>query len=248
MKSKLLISLALSGLMLVSCKPSLPAADPAVARVEIGLVRVVEGVDEDHALPIVGGKVREFVLVISAVELLECESLSLVDWIIPRAYAHVPSTGTRMGVPWVEDLLDPSPFARVIGDIGPPLAKYCDAYVILSPADDDAVNFSRVDGDDILDYTAILRIEVLDTDTGEPEIIEWRSDAALAVPMELIDPETGRSPLRLQRPDDQAMILVEKTIKASIFEGFDPEDEDFLETVLSRVSETIRVHRFDSQE
>jgi hypothetical protein len=86
--------------------------------------------------------------VIGSVEVHPCQT-ERASWLeqlnpfaIRSAHAHTVSTSTRRGIPTVVDLTASGLF--VLGEIAPPLGKYCQLTVIISPADQDAYNPTNV--------------------------------------------------------------------------------------------------------
>lgn len=76
---------------------------------------------------------------VTSVELEPCPTLAASVWnaLMPSAYAHVDATPTRLGTPLVLDALDPGTFR--MGTFTPPSGRYCSVYVLITPADDDAL-------------------------------------------------------------------------------------------------------------
>ncbi len=76
---------------------------------------------------------------ITSVELLPCDSVAarLSRWVIPAAHAHVDATPTRLGAPVVLDALDDETFR--MGTFTPSGGQFCGLYVLVTPADDDAL-------------------------------------------------------------------------------------------------------------
>ncbi len=158
-------------------------------------------------------EIEEFVVVVSAVELHLCE-VAANFWISP-AYAHVPSSATRLGTPVVDDVMRTGGFARIFGEIAPPSGRYCEVWVVITPADDDVVNLTNVGLEDVFEKSAVavgrwregagewqektwttsLRaLQKIETDfrlkDGEQEqliLTKEMQDAALAAPVEGVE-------------------------------------------------------------
>ncbi|MFU8802594.1 MAG: hypothetical protein ACNA8W_02185 [Bradymonadaceae bacterium] len=201
-------------------------------------------------------RVERFFLVTSAIELHGCEaghdgalgSLRRLLWPISEAHAHVPSSATRLGVPFVEDLIGPSDTARIVGGIAPPPGKYCRMYAILAPADDDVLNLTSASPEEIEDHTLLVEGSWrLDEDT---EWTDFRltSAARIAVEMELIDEDRHEPPLDLSRPGAHALILVEKLVSPELFqdlEGMSIADGTASPQILERLTRTFRMYRYE---
>ncbi len=207
-------------------------------------------------------EITEFYLITSAVELHVCEKdydptfgklERIQQWLIPSAYAHVPSSATRLGVPFVENLLAAQNQARIVGSIAPPVHNYCRLYAILSPADDDILNLTQLDNEQIEHKTmrvsgrflahavadADVRVDAdtdanigtdanANDDTGANAGPQWQSFVLEStdrrvVEMKLIAPETGKQPLSLAASKGHALILIEKTVGHEIFDGLEAE-------------------------
>ena len=196
-------------------------------------------------------------LVVSALEAHLCEpelSRNQGTWLdrtgellIPTAHAHVPNSATRLGVPFVEDLLGEGGKARIVGEVAPPLGDYCTFYAVVSPADDDVLNLTELPTTEAEGYTLILR-GTIDPD-GEAREFTSRSTARRVVSFSAIDPNTGQPPLSLDEPQATQMILLSKTVSPDLFRDLSAADFEAAEaadTVLERLEPTFRVKRFDS--
>ena len=174
-------------------------------------------------------EIQDMVLVISAMELHRCSvtntlSRTLFDWLIPSADAHVPSSATRFGTPWVEDLLATPGAARMIGGIAPPLGTYCELHVILAPADDDVINITAVDPEEIENHTFLIRGRWR-PDTSSPwRAFQWSDQRRQPVALPLINPHTGDSPVELQDPQVRLLFLLDKTLSPDLLHQVTLED------------------------
>lgn len=177
----------------------------------------------------------------------------LRDWITPvfigRAHAHVPSSATRLGTPFVEDLLSPSDRARIIGEIAPPLAQWCTVAAVVAPADDDVLNTTDLSTEAAVGASLVVRgrwrHQRKDEGDGWRDF-EWRTDTARAVEMPAVDPRSGQSPLVLDAPGDSVMLLIDKDVTPETF-AVDPTAEDPAATVLKRLTDTFQIHQFDEK-
>ncbi len=204
-------------------------------------------------------EITEFYLITSAVELHICEQgydptfgrlERIQQWLIPSAYAHVPSSATRLGVPFVENLLAAQNQARIVGSIAPPVYDYCRMYAILSPADDDILNLTKLDTEQIEHKTMRVagRFRVDTEQEWQPFVLE--SDERRVVEMKLIAPDTGKQPLSLAVSKGHALILIEKTVGRDLFTDIEIDsllDGTAASTVLDRVISSFRIHEFSQE-
>jgi hypothetical protein len=202
-------------------------------------------------------EIQEAYLVVSGIEAHLCEpeqaskGSSLEELFIGTAWAHVPSSATRLGTPFVEDLLAEGK-ARIVGEIAPPLGDYCRIYAVVSPADDDVRNLSALDTADIVGKSLLLRGRFRTGADAEWQTFSSSSDARDVVPLEAIDPSTGATPLRLEDPSQSKMILLDKTVTPALFAGLTPEqlagsseaDATAAQTVLERLEKQLRIRKF----
>jgi hypothetical protein len=234
------------------------------ASMSFGYIHELDGVDEGGPVTVAGDtgteiEIQEAHLVISAVEAHLCEPKVAATgakegrWqpiesiFIGRAHAHVPSSATRLGTPFVEDLFAAGR-ARIVGEISPPLGEYCRLYAIVSPADDDVLNLGDLAVDDILGRSLLLRGRWRESADAEWQPFSSASEARNVVELDAIDPNTGESPLRLDDPSESRMLLVDKTISPALFEGITPEqlqDSAAANTVLERLQEGLHIRKFE---
>ena len=195
-------------------------------------------------------------LVVSALEAHLCEEeLShggswldgASDLLVPTVHAHVPNSATRLGVPFVEDLLGRGGKASIVGEVAPPLASYCELYAVVSPADDDVLNLTGLPTSEAEGKTLVLRGEI--QHDGATRDFESVSKARHVVDFPAIDPNTGVAPLELSEPGATQMILLQKTVSPALFEGLESAaftDSTAASRVLERLEKTFRVKQFKS--
>lgn len=168
-------------------------------------------------------RLDDLVLVTSAVELHRCAPTNelshlLQKLLLPLAHAHVPSSATRQGTPYVEDLLRPAGAARMVGGIAPPPGDYCELHVLLTPADDDAINLSSVAPEEIEHHTAMARGHWRPGPDQPWQQFSWTSDLRRVAVLPLYHPQSGDSPLRLLATDSDVLLLLDKEFPLSISE------------------------------
>lgn len=179
----------------------------------------------------------------------------LSDWLISPAFAHVPSSATRLGTPFVENLLAPGQ-ARIIDEIAPPMASYCRLYAIVSPADDDIVNLTDLDTADIVGKTLLLRGRYRAATEaagagGPPEKPVWHdfesvSEARNIIEMDAFDPQTGQAPLTLDKGNKSRMLLLDKRVSPDLFDGLARDEFDTpaaANQVLERLEKRFKIYR-----
>lgn len=154
-----------------------------------------------------GRVIESAVAVVAAVELHSCPSkpkpgAALYRLLVPDAHAHVPSSSTRLGDPAASDLLDGRPASRVIGELSVPLERFCHAFVVFAPADDDVLNVTEISDDELVGSTLVTRLADGTTDS---------SDAVRAVRVDLVDPNTG-APLQFDTAGSGPMLLFDIAI------------------------------------
>lgn len=197
---------------------------PPTAEINFGYIHHFDGLDVDPVPPLEITTdqgdlitIEHIALVVSALELHRCAPTNihstLHDRLIPSAHAHVPSSATRFGTPWVEDLLATPGNARMVGGVAPPPGTYCELHIILAPADDDVINITALSPDEIDGHTLLIRGTFQRGSRTSPvEPFEWTSSYRGVVSLPLTDPQTGESPLRLDSPDRQLLFLLDKRI------------------------------------
>lgn len=265
--------------LLTACQPSMSEEDLLRRKLEARAAQaapranVALGYIHQHRPPLSADEVLEiesahgtilrierFFLISSAIELHGCEpgydqSLGRAPaWyqglpLIKEAHAHVPSSATRIGVPFVEDLLGPANHARMVGGIAPPFARYCRMYAILSPADDDILNLTSALTEELEGLTLLIEGTWREDSEAAWQPLRLTTSARLAIEMELIDASTARPPLTLIAAGDHALVLVEKTLSPKLFADLSPEaltDGSAGDTVLESLAKTFRMYRYEA--
>jgi len=146
-------------------QPPAPPTGPLSAEITLGYThRGDEEVGEDGwweaEHPEGELELDRWLLVISDVEVHACVP-ERTGWfngftLVPNAWAHVPSSATRLGTPFVEDLLAEDGRARILDEIAPPLMGYCALWVIVAPADDDVVNLTETTTEEVQGSTVVM--------------------------------------------------------------------------------------------
>lgn len=264
---KALLGLLLSSIGLLSCQrdapdgPSETEVEPSAPQAEVsfGYIHHTQGLDHQPLDPLVvelpEGTLRleRFLFVVSGVELHLCSptnqlARTLLDLLVPPAHAHVPSSATRFGSPWVEDLLDRPGSARMAGGIAPPPGEYCEMHLILVPADDDAINLTATPPDEIDGHTALLSGHWRTPDSPEWIPFEWTTDLRTTRAIPLIDPRSGDRPLIL-REDTRVLLLLDKLLDPTLFTALDwTEEGPSFEPFIQELSERISIYRFGSHD
>ena len=260
--------LAISALTLLACQPDdrdLPPAavetEPSVppAEVSFGYIHHLQGLDHQPLEPLVVElpeatlRLERLLFVISGVELHLCAPTNqlatrLKELLIAPAHAHVPSSATRFGSPWVEDLLDRPGAARMAGGIAPPPGSYCEMHMILVPADDDAINLTSTPPEEIDGHTALISGQWRPQGAPDWRPFQWTSDLRTTRAIRLMDPRSGAHPLVLDE-GTQVLLLLDKLLDPSLFATVEwseegPSFEPFLDDLARRVS----IYRFGSHD
>jgi hypothetical protein len=241
-------------------------AQPPRATMSVGYIRVLEGIEAGGPALVSSEtgadiEIEAAHLVVSAIEAHLCEAQTSLDgteegWLRPlerlivgTAHAHVPSSATRLGTPFVEDLFAPGR-ARIVGEIAPPLGRYCRLYAIVSPADDDVLNLGELEPDEIEGNTLLLRGRWRPEADAPWRAFESASSARAAVELRAVDPNTGQHPLVLGDPAQTQMILLDKTVSPALFDGIEGADLDgstAADEVLSRLQDELHIRVFDKE-
>lgn len=148
------------------------------------------------------------VLSVAAVELHLCANARDTFKWINEAHAHVPSSATRLGTPAVDDVFTPSAGARIFGEISPPVGRYCEAHVVLAPADDDVMNLTAISTEVLDGYTAVVAGQR--SVDGESEEALWTTDAqrVVMVPLEAFELSEG----------EHEFVVIEKVVDTTMLE------------------------------
>ncbi|MGM0557176.1 MAG: hypothetical protein ACQEVA_12410 [Myxococcota bacterium] len=234
---------------------------PPRASISFGFTHELEDIEEGGPIELEADegtsiRIEGAWLVVSALEAHLCEpklARSKGTWldragdlVVPSAQAHVPSSATRLGVPFVEDLLGRAGKASIVGEVAPPVGEYCTFYAVVSPADDDVLNLTELPTSEVEGKSLVLEGTIA-SDDGEESFVSTSSRRDV-VQFPAIDPNTGVEPLALETPQTTQMILLQKTVSPELFEGISPESfesSEAADTVLDRLEPTFRVKRFN---
>lgn len=237
-----------------------------------GYIHTLEDIEPDCPVAVRGAggidiEIHGAFLVVSAIEVHLCESARLnrpgdsinqahnpgarfgwlYDWLIPQAQAHVPSSATRLGTPFVEDLLAQGR-ARIIDEIAPPLATYCAFFAVIAPADDDVINLSGLQRADIVGKSMILRGRWRPDASADWQPFESASTRRDVIRLDAMDPKTGGTPLTLGAEDPERMVLLDKRISPDLFEGLSAAQLDTpvaADLLLDRLEPRLKIFEFD---
>lgn len=195
-------------------------------------------------------------LVVSAIELHACvpgvddyESPGppllngIWDHLVGNAHAHVASSSTRLGTPYVEDLLSEPDRAKIAGEIAPPLAAYCRVAAVAAPADADVRNSTDLSTDEIVGSSLLIRGRWRRDGGKTWNTFEITTDTARIFEFDALDPRTGDTPLMVESKTDEKMLLVDKQLGPATF-AIDPTDPEAGPTILERIGASMRVYEF----
>lgn len=195
-------------------------------------------------------------LVVSAIELHACvpgvddyESPGppllngIWNHLVGNAHAHVASSSTRLGTPYIENLLAEPDRAKIVGEIAPPLAAYCRMAAVTAPADEDVRNSTDLPSDEIVGSSLLVRGRWRRDDEETWNSFEFTTEAARVFEFDAIDPRTGDAPLMVESKTDEKMLLVDKQLGPATF-AVDPTDPDAGPTVLERIGASMEVYEF----
>lgn len=190
-------------------------------------------------------------VVTSAVELHLCAptntlGAALYDFLLPTAHAHVPSSATRQGTPYVEDLLGPARATRMVGGIAPPPGDYCEMHVLLTPADDDIINLTGVPTSELEGYTALVDGRWRPSEDAPWQDFRWTHRDVHLARTPLLNPKDGSAPLALNAPDATALLLLDKSLSLADLQHtrWSADGPDFT-PVLRNLPDRIELYRFD---
>ncbi len=187
-------------------------------------------------------QIDEVFLVVSAVELHLCIEPQVSFSIISSAYAHVSGSTTRLGTPVVLPLHTQKSSPTIIGEISPPIGKYCHGYIIVAPADDDVMNLTDLSTDNIVGKSLFIRGRFRD-----PMAIEWADfeqavDIRRPVAFKITDPKTGADNLTLSSGSN-AQITID--VMWPINDKFmNVEDSQFSSQIVSRITESLKMRNY----
>lgn len=196
-------------------------------------------------------ELEQFLWVISDVELHACEPKAPEralrwPWLISSAYAHVPTSSTRHGAPYVEDLLFAPERARIVGELGPPMGQYCAIYTVIAPADADVINATATSTEALLGKSYWIKGRLMRPSAQAWEDFDLSGELKLVARVEGINPKDAQAPLTLAAQTPSAFILLDKTIKASTFEPLiqgDKPDTASAQAIITRLAQGQRVYR-----
>ena len=237
------------------------AARPPEASLRLGVIHHLDGIPSggpvEWTMEGTTVQIEEAYLVVSAIEAHACEPgvddyktpagprmlNDLSDWVVSHAYAHVPSSATRLGTPFVENLLGESGRAQIIGSIAPPPAAYCELHAIVAPADRDVANSTSVRTEAIRGKSLLVRGRTRVDGADDWEDFEFGTDSARAIELRAINPSTGESPLVLDSSTASAMLLIDKRVDPTLFEVAEY-DTAAANTILERLIDRFEIHTF----
>ena len=165
-----------------------------------------------------------FLIVVSDIELHACADAgtkgqgALLDLLIPSAHAHVPSSATRLGTPFIADLLSKPGRANILGEVAPPPMRYCDMYMVVAPADDDVINLTEVATEELEGKSAMLSGAWRPSAESEWERFDHTFSFKRLDKIELIDPKSGSKPLVLEDKGSAFLLLDAKLARALVKE------------------------------
>lgn len=236
-------------------------AAPERAKVEVGTIHqwAGDGAEESIRVESPGGgllEIEEAYIVVSAVELHACVPgrdgydrrgrpllNGLFELAVPPVRAHVPSSTTRLGTPFVDDLVGRPGRAQIAGALAPPYGAYCRAYAVVAPADRDVVNSTPLATDEIVGASVVVRGRQRGADAEGWRPFEIRGATRQVVGIDVVDPATGEGPLVVTPEDSSAMVLFEMVLDGEVF-AVDPEADDAAETVVEQVADRTSAYTY----
>jgi len=233
---------------------------PARASLSLGAIHHATGrsrSDRPYRADLEGGgtvEVREIYIVVAAIELHACvpdrddyeapEGPLLndaFDLLVPEARAHVASSSNRFGTPFVEDLAGPHDRAQIVGELAPPLAAYCRIAAVVAPADSDVVNSTGVSTEAITGSSVLVRGRRRPGPDADWTPVEWTTDRAEVFEFPARDPQSGQSPLVVDSPDDDVMLLIDKRVGPETVAAAAGADEPAA-ALLREVGSSMQIH------
>ena len=229
------VRLLLLALLVVACQPPSPPEPAPLGELTLGTILAGEEVPQGEPrvvrVQLEGGgevEVRSLYVVLAAVELHACwgaaqgasSAAGRWGWVgVGEARGHVPSSGTRLGVPLVLDVLGPVGRARIGGEVRPPMlaAGYCEAVAVLAPADEDAMNPTGLPPEAILGKSLVARGRW----RPRPEAA-WREVELSSSARRLARVPLGDDRLRFERPGQGRLLLLEVDSGPALIEGLRP--------------------------
>ncbi len=154
-------------------------------------------------------EITTFSLILSDLELHACPPKLAWNPLLSTAHAHVPDSATRLGTPYVLDMLAVPGKARVLGEIAPPLGSYCAMYAVITPADEDVVSLGQADPAALVGKSMVIAGRAREAD-GPWQAFEWSEADRRVVRIEI-------PPTRLTPQKDSAFWLLDRERPATIF-------------------------------
>lgn len=198
--------------------PTTPQKAP-IGRATVGYIREKTKTTDQKKRPLnKQGKLHldQLVWVISDVELHACERAERFS-LIPSAYAHVPDSATRLGAPFVEDLLSPEGKANIVGELAPPYGEYCTMYIIIAPADDDIINTTAISTKQIEGYSYLIKGKRQRQPDGPWEDFEIKGKDKLIFKFALSMDPKGKTPLKINAKES-GFLLIDKRIDQALYD------------------------------
>lgn len=175
-----------------------PVPEIPTAKVTLGVImHAPEGQDpvSKDAWRVVRGtrtfEIQTFAIILSDLELHACDPKVAWNPLVSAAYAHVPDSATRLGTPYVLDMLATTGRARVLGEVAPPRGAYCAMYAVVTPADEDVVSLSALDARALEGRSMVITGRVREGDDGAWQDFAWTETARRAVRVELGRQDVG---------------------------------------------------------
>ncbi len=249
----LITALAMMTGMLSGCDShadTLDVSGEPRGKITLGVIRHGVEREPDRPLRLLGERyaleLNKLYLVIADLEVHACEDRAQnASWsLFNEAHAHVPESATRLGTPTLDDLTGPVGRARIIGEVAPPRGRYCRLRVVMAPADDDVVNLSTLDMDELVGHGAVVdgRWRRVGEQTWQP--FTHRLTEPMTWFVELPEPIT------LSSKEDSAFVLVDTRLDGAFADSFGerlttPSDraldsKDFAHTLLELVGQSQR--------
>lgn len=234
---------------------------PPRGKLQVGTIHRTDGWDDQLPLRTETPegdelKIREAYLVVAAVEIHACVPGNdyeprgapmlngIYETFVPPARAHVPSSTTRLGTPFVDDLLGEVGRARISGALAPPYAAYCEAHAVVAPGDADVVNSTSAATESIVGKSILVRGSRKSPDSGSWSDFELEGGVRRTIEIEVVDPKTGEGHLVLSPSASSAMLLFETTISPEVF-AVDPDEPGAASKVVERLAERTGIYSYD---
>ncbi len=186
-------------------------------------------------------EISEIYIVVSVVEMHLCQTLASFSF-VPNAYAHVSSSSTRLGTPFVIALHKQKQSAIVVGEIAPPPGEYCKGFVVLSPADEDVMNLTDLDSQKIIGHSIFIRGRFKELSSVEWTPFEKSFDLKDAFPFPLLRPKTGLVRLQLE-PGSHEQITIDFNWPQMPAQSH-PEDPDFGIQIVNELTKHLKMRSY----